>query len=310
MRIPLSIQQQQQQQPRRPVQIICASATVGRTLRHQIMEITNASSIEKASILITADERTGKNVNKRKSSLLPNSIQHVYAVASGVDSKDKGEIILIDSLLKSMNHLDSGSSIIFPGKTGVETVARQLQDVHGLKGVKTLRNSDNMNNLDENKDILWNNTSIFVIGEKFGRGLDIANVEYVFISSPPMSPAAYAHLAGRTGRAGKHGVAITFVRDLKEAKRLIFLSNKLGIQFDSIDSVQKVKKSADHHEAAIESENATDAEKVCIDQEIVKEDLSQLNVTALKELLRERNLKVSGKKSELISRIKDNIKYG
>ena len=271
------------------------------------MEITNASSIEKGSVLITADDRTGKDKVKRKSSLLPNSIQHVYAVATSVNAKEKEENTLIMSLLKSMKHLDSGSSIIFPGKVGVQTVAHQLQVTHGLTGIKTLRNSDNINNLEENRKKSWNNTPIFVIGEKFGRGLDIADVEYVFISSPPTSPAAYAHLAGRTGRAGNHGVAVTFVRDFKEAKRLLILSNKLGIHFDSIDSVQDVKNSVVDHEALIQSDDVNETSKVNVDQEKVEENLSKLNVGALKDLLRERNLKVSGRKSELISRLKDNM---
>lgn len=305
MGISCNVQQQQykHQPTSRSVQLICASATVGRTLRQQIMEITNASSIEKGSVLVSADDRTGKDAMRRKSSLLPNSIEHLYVVAGDSDNlkEEEEEQKVINTLLKLMKDLDSGPSIIFPGKVGVQKLVQQLQDRHGLKGVKTLRNSDTVDdNTEEDREESWENTSIFVIGEKFGRGLDIPNVQYVFISSPPTSPAAYAHLAGRTGRAGKHGVAVTCVRNLKEAKRLLNLSSKLGIKFGIVESTQKAKTGSESKDAVIVS-------KVTVNHNEVEEDLGDLTVVALKDLLRKRNLKVSGNKRELLLRLKDDM---
>lgn len=43
------------------------------------------------------------------------------------------------------------------------------------------------------------------------RGLDIPNLSHVFQYEPPEDPEAYIHRAGRTGRAGASGVAITLV---------------------------------------------------------------------------------------------------
>ena len=37
------------------------------------------------------------------------------------------------------------------------------------------------------------------------RGLDIANVDLVLQTSPPMDHDTYVHRSGRTGRAGKEG---------------------------------------------------------------------------------------------------------
>ena len=37
------------------------------------------------------------------------------------------------------------------------------------------------------------------------RGLDIANVDLVLQTSPPMDFDTYVHRSGRTGRAGKEG---------------------------------------------------------------------------------------------------------
>ncbi|HTF88687.1 MAG TPA: helicase-related protein, partial [Planctomycetota bacterium] len=43
------------------------------------------------------------------------------------------------------------------------------------------------------------------------RGLDIEHVSHVFNYDVPTEPDAYVHRIGRTGRAGREGVAITFV---------------------------------------------------------------------------------------------------
>ena len=46
------------------------------------------------------------------------------------------------------------------------------------------------------------------------RGLDIPDLSHVFQYEPPEDPEAYIHRAGRTGRAGASGVAITLVNGL------------------------------------------------------------------------------------------------
>jgi ATP-dependent RNA helicase DeaD len=54
------------------------------------------------------------------------------------------------------------------------------------------------------------------------RGLDIPDLSHVFQFEPPEDPEAYIHRAGRTGRAGAVGVAISLVTELEnlELKRI------------------------------------------------------------------------------------------
>ncbi|HUF23929.1 MAG TPA: DEAD/DEAH box helicase [Vicinamibacterales bacterium] len=52
---------------------------------------------------------------------------------------------------------------------------------------------------------------ILVATDVAARGLDIEHVSHVFNFDVPLSPEVYVHRIGRTGRAGREGVAITIV---------------------------------------------------------------------------------------------------
>jgi ATP-dependent RNA helicase RhlE len=53
--------------------------------------------------------------------------------------------------------------------------------------------------------------SVLVATDVAARGLDIEDVEHVVNYDPPEEDKGYLHRTGRTGRAGKDGIAITFV---------------------------------------------------------------------------------------------------
>lgn len=218
------------------VQLICASATVGRTLRRQIMALTNAPSMDKAAVLVTADGRTTKDAARRKASLLPDTIQHYYVYSTGQTSK--GETVdTVDLMWDTMKRLPPAPILLFPGKTGVMPIVEGLQSKYGLKDVRTLRENTAKDGITTTTTAKkWKDTTIYVVGEKFGRGLDLeGSVSYVLLSSPPSSPAAYLHLAGRTGRNGQAGKAITIVQSMKEAKLVPALAMGLGITFDDLE---------------------------------------------------------------------------
>ena len=54
---------------------------------------------------------------------------------------------------------------------------------------------------------------ILVATDVAGRGLDIPDVSYVFNYDLPTKIENYCHRIGRTGRAGKSGIAISFITD-------------------------------------------------------------------------------------------------
>lgn len=76
------------------------------------------------------------------------------------------------------------------------------------------------------KDFTEGKIRVLVSTEVAARGLDIPDLEYVVNFDLPFLPEDYVHRVGRTGRAGKSGVAISFVsreeeRTLADIEKLI-----------------------------------------------------------------------------------------
>jgi ATP-dependent RNA helicase DeaD len=62
------------------------------------------------------------------------------------------------------------------------------------------------------------------------RGIDVPDLSHVFIYEPPEDPEIYIHRAGRTGRAGAGGSAITLIRNL-EKREITRISAMYKIDF-------------------------------------------------------------------------------
>ncbi len=77
------------------------------------------------------------------------------------------------------------------------------------------------------------------------RGIDVDDVSHVFLYSAPSTPEDYIHRAGRTGRMGKSGVAISFVSamDLLNFNRLVN-AHHLVVKEGRIPTDEDVEKSA------------------------------------------------------------------
>lgn len=69
---------------------------------------------------------------------------------------------------------------------------------------------------------------VLVATDVAARGLDISGVTHVYNFDIPQDPESYVHRIGRTGRAGKKGLAITFVipREMSHLKAIERLANK------------------------------------------------------------------------------------
>ena len=224
------------------LQIVCASATIGRSLRRQLMYITKAPSMDKAAILITADVRTKKNAELRKASLLPSNLKHSYRiVSSDSDSNERSAAATaaatatLQDLVKILQtQTPQAPSLVFPGTIGVETVRDHLsscgfKDIRGLSSLRSSENDQEQRDAANPSSLLSHlDTPIYVVKERLARGLDLPEVRRVVLLGVPSNAAAYAHLAGRTARQNIPGDC-TVLCKASEAPKLVSIAETLGL---------------------------------------------------------------------------------
>ena len=155
----------------------------------------------------------------------------VDPVSSTVDSIEQSlymvdkanKKLLLASLLKKP---ELENALVFTRtKHGADRVVRELSKVgiaakaiHGDKSQSARQEA-----LSQFKD---GKIAVLVATDIAARGIDIAGLSHVFNYDLPNEPEAYVHRIGRTGRAGREGVAISFccideMKDLKAVEKLI-----------------------------------------------------------------------------------------
>jgi len=75
------------------------------------------------------------------------------------------------------------------------------------------------------------------------RGLHIDDINCVVNYDLPRSPADYIHRIGRTGRAGRDGIAISFITlENEEHFKLIQKRSKINLKFEQIEGFERIGK--------------------------------------------------------------------
>ncbi len=74
-------------------------------------------------------------------------------------------------------------------------------------------------------------SNILVASDLVARGLDLKDITHIINLDVPEDLNEYTHRAGRTGRAGNKGTAITLVTD-HEVPLLMKIQNMTGIEFE------------------------------------------------------------------------------
>lgn len=87
-------------------------------------------------------------------------------------------------------------------------------------------------------------TDILVATDVAARGLDVANLSHVFNYHLPFDTKSYVHRIGRTGRAGKKGIAITLIspREYRQLDRIRQQTGG-GMTAETVPSLQQLRLS-------------------------------------------------------------------
>lgn len=109
-----------------------------------------------------------------------------------------------------------------PAKSIIFTRTKKEADILAQKLIESSFNAAALHGDMEQRDrrdvmvrFRQNAIEILVATDVASRGLDISDVSHVFNYHIPLNPESYVHRIGRTGRAGKKGVAITLATPLE-----------------------------------------------------------------------------------------------
>jgi ATP-dependent RNA helicase DeaD len=136
------------------------------------------------------------------------------------------------SLVRVIEMENPASAIIFSNtKTNVHFVTAVLQrfgyDADELSA--DLAQKDREHVLDR---VRQGTLRFLVATDVAARGLDIPELSHVIQYEPPEDPESYIHRAGRTGRAGATGVAITLVSGITEKLAMSRIAKRFDIDLE------------------------------------------------------------------------------
>jgi ATP-dependent RNA helicase DeaD len=149
-------------------------------------------------------------------------IEHQYVQC--IDTKDK-----LNTLLEFLRTQGKGRGIVFcKTKDGTQSLAKQLIArnllAEAIHGDLQQRDREKVMRAFKNEKV-----QILVATDMAARGIDVDNLQYVIHYQLPEQLEYYTHRSGRTGRAGKKGLSISFVTD-SEMDRLRQIENELKIK--------------------------------------------------------------------------------
>ncbi|MBT2689197.1 DEAD/DEAH box helicase [Bacillus sp. ISL-47] len=133
---------------------------------------------------------------------------------------------------------------------------------------------------------------VLVATDVAARGLDISGVTHVYNFDIPQDPESYVHRIGRTGRAGKTGVAMTFINP-REKSYLHVVEKTTKRKMERMDAPTLDEAIEGQQKAVMDKilqtieENNLDSYKEAADELLAQKDASTVVQAVLKMLTKE-----------------------
>lgn len=153
--------------------------------------------------------------------ILQPKIENIYFIA---EFRDKIEV-----LRKIARILNIKRGLVFVNRKDDLLRAVEKLKFHGLAVAALIGESDKMERKQAIADFAGGKVQLLVASDLAARGLDIADIDYVVNLDLPEDEKVYLHRAGRTGRAGKSGCAISIAAP-KEISRLTEIARKIKVE--------------------------------------------------------------------------------
>jgi ATP-dependent RNA helicase DeaD len=218
------------------------------TMPKPIKALANTILNEPATVSITKSDVTNKNIT-----------QNFYVVK---------EYERDDALIRLIDFKNPTKAIVFARtRKEVDRIAMLLASkgyiASGLHGDMSQREREEVI-----KAFKKDNLEILVATDVAARGLDVNNVSHVFNYHLPFDSESYVHRIGRTGRAGKEGMAISIVTP-NEFNALKKIQSNVGSSLEAkvIPTISDVAmKQKDTLLAEIKKQNANKAAKEIVEE--------------------------------------------
>ncbi|MBC8015935.1 MAG: DEAD/DEAH box helicase [Sporomusaceae bacterium] len=209
-------------------QIMLFSATITPETLEQAKKIMNEPEV------LTVEGQVGDRPD----------ITHLYFLA---EQRDK-----IEMLRKIVALIHGERVLIFVNRSEeIETTAAKLE-YHGLKAAGIHGSSFKGDRKKSLEDFRKGKIQLLVASDVAARGLDIIDVNYIFNLDVPEDPQVYLHRVGRTGRAGKSGIAMNIITKaelplIKKYENLlnVTITEKYMANGKILDKVKPVKVKTD-----------------------------------------------------------------
>lgn len=136
-------------------------------------------------------------------------IEHLYIIA---DQRDK-----MEALRKLARIIQGERGLVFVNKSEEIEVTVAKLNYLGLRAAGIHGSSVKTDRKKALEDFRAGRIQLLVASDVAARGLDIPGVDYIFNLDLPEDPQVYLHRAGRTGRAGREGIAVSIVNQREAA---------------------------------------------------------------------------------------------